>query len=166
MDFECDTTDNLTPSVKKDNFVSNYHGVKLSILHSWCQIVCFTLLVPNCLFYTLGVKLSANMGGVKLSMVSNCLQPWRAPRLPVNVTHPYIFFMLHVVALLLSRLFLARQQEMTTSLEVFSTFALVMALPWWSASASGERTSSVHYSHKAETEIKFQYSQLPYYHVL
>ena len=89
MDFKCDTTDNLTPSVKKENFVSNYSGVKLSILHSWCQIVCFTLLVPNCLFYTLGVKLSANMGGVKLSMVSNCLQPWRPPRLSVNVIHPY-----------------------------------------------------------------------------
>ena len=32
-------------------------GVKLTLLHSWCQIDSFTLLVSNWLFCTLGVKL-------------------------------------------------------------------------------------------------------------
>ena len=35
----------------------NCPGAKLSVFNSWCQIVCFWLLVPNCLFLTLGAKL-------------------------------------------------------------------------------------------------------------
>ena len=70
------------------------HGAKLSavpncprcqIVHFWpavpncprCQIVHFTLrcqivLVPNCPLLHCGAKLSANMGGAKLSTVPNC----------------------------------------------------------------------------------------------
>ena len=65
------------------------HGAKLSavpncprcqIVHFWpavpncprCQIVHFYTTVPNCPLLHYGAKLSANMGGAKLSTVLNC----------------------------------------------------------------------------------------------